>query len=528
MLLLIKFKIIIEKSMKLIEIVGLEAQQAKKLEKEGILSVEDLIPLSSYDIKKLAKKTGISAKLIDTWQEHADLMRIEGITPKYANILNLSGVNSVKQLARRNPESLLERIVKLNEEQPDLITKVPALKQVKEWISKAKADENGQNGTLKTPKRKRSSKGSKVKVWEQDPTVSEPTLSYIHTLIKDGPKDDDINILGLNIAKSDKNNDFLFDAVKNPEKFDAVHTFTVIRQVLTMYNRAILKQNENYSGFQWQWGKDPIKVYPYAEYGANAYYSRDERALKFFYFNPNNDESKPLVYTCRSFDIVAHETGHAFLDALCPELMVSWHPETGGLHEAFGDLTSIFVLLSQLDICDAIIAESKADLHNKTFFPVIGEQFGEAIFGKPTGLRNADNDLKMSEVSTEVHEISQVFTGAVYDVLADMFDSHLDMQRYDPAETLYRIGYHVALLVINSLFLNKNTNATYQEVAQTMIELETNEKYKALIEKEFTKREILGVPPTNYDMNLVFSYKGCCQTMQSEEFRELIKKAKLK
>ncbi|KKN33140.1 hypothetical protein LCGC14_0806630, partial [marine sediment metagenome] len=161
-------------------------------------------------------------------------------------------------------------------------------------------------------------------------------------------------------------------------------------------------------------------------------------------------------------------------------------------------------------------------------FPVIGEQFGEAIFGKPTGLRNADNDLKMSEVSTEVHEISQVFTGAVYDVLADMFDSHLDMQRYDPAETLYRIGYHVALLVINSLFLNKNANATYQEVAQTMIELETNEEYKALIEKEFTKREILGVPPTNYDINLEFSYKGCCQTMQSEEFRKLIKKAKLK
>ena len=89
-MLLIKFKIIIEKSMKLIEIVGLEAQHAKKLEKEGILSVEDLLPLSSYDIKKLAKKTGLSAKLIDTWQEHADLMRIEGVTPEYANILNLS------------------------------------------------------------------------------------------------------------------------------------------------------------------------------------------------------------------------------------------------------------------------------------------------------------------------------------------------------------------------------------------------------------------------------------------------------
>ncbi|KKK45783.1 MAG: hypothetical protein Lokiarch_06970, partial [Candidatus Lokiarchaeum sp. GC14_75] len=467
----------------------------------------------------------------DTWQEHADLMRIENVTPEYANVLNLSGVNSVKQLARRSPKSLLDRIVKFNEEQPDLLSKVPTLKQVKDWISKAKADGNGGGDptkTPKTPKKKTSTKGSKVRVWEQDPTVSIPALSYIHTSILDGPKDDDINIIGLKIAESDKNNDFLYDNVKNPEKFDAVHTFSVIRQVLTMYNRAILKQNENYSGFQWVWGKVPIKVYPYAAYGANAYYSRDEQALKFFYFNPNDDETKPLVYTCRSFDIVAHETGHAFLDALCPEFLISWHPETGGLHEAFGDLTSIFVLLSQLDMCDEIIAESKADLHNKTFFPVIGEEFGEAIFGKPTGLRNADNDLKMSDVSTEVHEISQVFTGAVYDILAYMFDNHLDLDRYDPAETLFRIGYHVALLIINALYMNKHANATYQEVAQSMIELEQNEDYKAMILKEFTKREILGVPPSNYDINLEFSYKGCCQTMQNDEFKEYIKNAKLK
>ena len=49
--------------------------------------------------------------------------------------------------------------------------------------------------------------------------------------------------------------------------------------------------------------------------GVNAYYSRKERSLRFSYFHPNNDENAPLVYTCRSFDIVAHETGHAILDA---------------------------------------------------------------------------------------------------------------------------------------------------------------------------------------------------------------------
>ncbi len=526
MLLLIKK--LVKKSMKLIEIIGLEIVHAKKLEKEGIHSVKDLLPLSSYDIKKLAKKTGISAKLIDTWQEHADLMRIKGITPEYANIINLSGVNSVKQLARRNPKTLLDKIVTLKKEQPDLLTKVPSFKEVTDWVSEAKNDGNGPGDPIEIPNEKKNTMGSKVRVWEQDPTVSSPTLTYLHTLIQDGPKDGDINIVGLPIAKSDNKNDFLYDHKKNPKKFDAVHTFTVIRQVITMYNRALLKQNDRYSGFQWQWGKDQINVYPYAEYGANAYYSRDEQALKFFYFHPNDDQSKPLVYTCRSFDIVAHETGHAFLDALCPEFLISWHPETGGLHESFGDLTSIFMLLAQFDICDAIVAESKADLHNKTFFPIMGEQFGEALFGKSTGLRNADNDLKMSQVSTEVHEISQVFTGAVYDILADMFDSHLNLDRYDPAETLYRVGYHMALLIINALFLNKHMNATYQEVAQSMISLEQNDEYKAFILSEFTKREILGVPVSEPDIHLEYSYKGCCQTLQNEEFKKHILTAKKK
>ncbi len=40
-------------------------------------------------------------------------------------------------------------------------------------------------------------------------------------------------------------------------------------------------------------------------------------------------------------------------------------------------------------------------------------------------------------------------------ILADMFETHLDMERYDPVETLFRVGYRVAMFVINVLVLNK-------------------------------------------------------------------------
>ena len=52
---------------------------------------------------------------------------------------------------------------------------------------------------------------------------------------------------------------------------------------------------------------------PHAFADPNAFYSRDDRAIFFGYFQgPSN---KP-IYTCLSHDIVAHETTHAILDGL--------------------------------------------------------------------------------------------------------------------------------------------------------------------------------------------------------------------
>lgn len=124
--------------MNIIEIVSLEDKHAKLLRKEGISKVEDLLLLTISQIKNLAKKTGIFPQLIDTWQEHADLMRIEGVNPKIAYALNLIGIDSVKELAHRNPKSTLEKLKQLNKEKPKILTKNPTIKDVESWIEKSK------------------------------------------------------------------------------------------------------------------------------------------------------------------------------------------------------------------------------------------------------------------------------------------------------------------------------------------------------------------------------------------------------
>ena len=125
--------------MKLIEIIGVNNKQAKLLEKEGYSDIEDLLPLSKTQIKNLAKKIGVSIEKLDTWQEHADLMRIDEVNPEYANALNRIGIDSIKEFARRNPKSTLEKLKQFKKENPKAISKIPTLKTLEGWINRAKS-----------------------------------------------------------------------------------------------------------------------------------------------------------------------------------------------------------------------------------------------------------------------------------------------------------------------------------------------------------------------------------------------------
>jgi hypothetical protein len=124
--------------MKLTEIIGLEEKHAKLLEKAGIKEVADLLTLSYYQIKQLARSIGVTVRALDTWQEHADLMRLPGVNPELANAINLIGIDSVKEFAYRNAKTTVEKLKELKKSNTKLLTKVPSLKNVEEWINEAK------------------------------------------------------------------------------------------------------------------------------------------------------------------------------------------------------------------------------------------------------------------------------------------------------------------------------------------------------------------------------------------------------
>jgi len=86
---------------------------------------------------EVAEKSGISHKLILEWVNHIDLYRIKGVGSEYADLLEEGGVDTVVELATRNPANLHEKLVAVNEEKR-LVRRVPVLSQVQEWVGQAK------------------------------------------------------------------------------------------------------------------------------------------------------------------------------------------------------------------------------------------------------------------------------------------------------------------------------------------------------------------------------------------------------
>ncbi len=124
---------------KLSEIEGIGESYSTKLEAVGIGSLENLLDVccKKSGRKDIAEKSGISEKLILNWVNRADLSRINGISTQYADLLEFAGVDTVPELAQRNPENLHAKMLEVNDKK-NLVRKLPTVSQVTDWVSQAK------------------------------------------------------------------------------------------------------------------------------------------------------------------------------------------------------------------------------------------------------------------------------------------------------------------------------------------------------------------------------------------------------
>jgi len=66
-----------------------------------------------------------------------DLFRIKGVGSEFAELLEAAGVDTVPELANRNPGHLAAAMVKVNEEKK-LTRRTPTEADVAKWVAEAK------------------------------------------------------------------------------------------------------------------------------------------------------------------------------------------------------------------------------------------------------------------------------------------------------------------------------------------------------------------------------------------------------
>lgn len=124
---------------KIIDIEGIGPVYAEKLMAAGIDTDDKLLEKCCKPAgrKALAEETGISEKLILTWTNHTDLMRINGVGPQFAELLEAAGVDTVKEFRHRVAENLQPKLEEVNAAK-NICNRIPVVAELQKMIDQAK------------------------------------------------------------------------------------------------------------------------------------------------------------------------------------------------------------------------------------------------------------------------------------------------------------------------------------------------------------------------------------------------------
>jgi len=131
-------------NMKIQEIEGIGPTYGEKLAGIGINDTDTLLAKGKTPAgrKEIAETTGLSDKHVLKWVNMADLFRITGVGPEFAELLEVAGVDTVVELGQRNADNLATKMAEVNEEKK-LTRRVPNSNDVTNWVNQAKSMERG-------------------------------------------------------------------------------------------------------------------------------------------------------------------------------------------------------------------------------------------------------------------------------------------------------------------------------------------------------------------------------------------------
>ncbi len=260
---------------------------------------------------------------------------------------------------------------------------------------------------------------------------------------------------------------------------------------------------------QWAFDEEQLGLAPHAGEQTpfdfpNAFYYRPMGNLFFFQYTSDGVATS----TANSGEIVAHEAGHAILDAIRPNFMSSFSFEAAAYYEAFGDIISMLMSLEDEATVDTVVRDAGGDLSNPNIISALGEEMGPAI-GRHA-VRDSRNDFNYVDPNTlpdpeehpvpddqlarESHSFARVWTGAFYDLLDAISDEHR-AQGDSPKVALKKAGQEGWRLLIGQLDnAPRGSFVSFRNLAEGLLEGDqqlNGGKRQEMITQIFSQRQIL-------------------------------------
>ncbi|HYV04558.1 MAG TPA: hypothetical protein VFB82_08235 [Blastocatellia bacterium] len=250
---------------------------------------------------------------------------------------------------------------------------------------------------------------------------------------------------------------------------------------------------EAWAGRDIAWGNDNVlEVESHIIIDFNAFYSPSARMVFFGivpYRLPGETQVK-MFETATSSELVGHECGHALLDRLKPnanEVDLGYNT----LGESFGDQTEMWASLRDPRRVRAVLAETSGTLYTSNSLTRLCEAFA-ALVGKGTGIRDAFHNKKISNTTDEVHDRSEVLTGAAYKVFTLIYDD-LKNGRGNEQPALTEAGDVMGVFLVHLTDYTPENRMTLEDVGKAYLKVDKElygGRYRNMFVNEFINREI--------------------------------------
>ena len=242
------------------------------------------------------------------------------------------------------------------------------------------------------------------------------------------------------------------DPSESDPRFHQQMVYSVASETISRFEFALGRQAK--WGFRGGSRSDPtrarLRIFPHAMQEANAYYSRDLRAVVFGYFPASETDAGAnlpgqTVFTCLSHDIIAHEMTHALIDGQRRFFMEPTGMDTPAFHEGFADIIALFQHFSYKEALFEMIQRTGGLIYRLEVDPEVqpidgkpvlqdelkksnplvelATQFGEAM-GMRSALRQAlgtPPNSKDLDTLFEPHDRGAILVAAVFDAFFSVY-----------------------------------------------------------------------------------------------------------